>query len=1312
MEAFSQKDYYPIPSDNVITYDGENNDQSKKRRVLKADLLALIVQLSSPIDTVDYMVISDFFLIYRNFVSPMELSDLLVMRYRWCVSEIDSESLERRKIGEIALVRTFVLLRHWILNYFVQTFLPDGNLRLRVIKFLNEPCESRPKIVKSTMINLKKAWIICSKRVWTNLSLNEPSFKRQDNHWVTYEIVDYTRLDEVCKRDSRLSAYAKNGSSSPNFRNQSVLSLFKDSVVFKIPETNNRASRTASMVLFPCDNSNIKTENGKKTVEKSEAQPDNKRIMSNFSKMTNIPDVIKDVQGSVSPNIDKLIPPTPAKKVELIFQVPDNVDRPINKDQIEHTEHTSQKQSGPIALLHKWKKIHTTSRDNCKHAQLSETSGLTKPEVENFVKYVISITSLENKTTEPDNLHNLIASKFDILSARTIEEVEFLVSLENELVNQVKDAAMRGTKIPINETVQELERVRTNDQGFSAMDNLNLYHTVSSIAKSVTSLTNSLNQRPKVQNNTLSPSHAALERRKVQSSVAAMLSSDSRCSLISRTNSGKGITLNQLVDGPQRLVFHDITSSNQEKENNGDNLSFRKSGTQSPTRSSPLRNNLPCLAEDPLFSTRPIDRERGSIVSISTCSQLSTSSLKRSDEESLLSVEVDNHGLKRKVAQSNLREFTFENQQEIDTKGRDSVSSFVTTRETIEETPPMTKKFPVKGVRPASGRISLMRKQSSVPLSPQNALLSKAEAAIKDLDFQEKEAELLQSEIEMAQLQKQTALRLSMAASVNTDVLFASQHNSPQKMIMEDDSSHIKLSTTPSVRSVNRGTSVSTKMTTDSMEESAEAPAHSSLKDELRRLEPEVSVESSFGFPDLNVTDPFSEGENSTGMKNKYLFSPDGESVDLASPAKNVEEIKDKFLNKEEDDEESEPQEVPEVANDLTRDAEKAIIDLKKKALDQENVVNIASLPDDSIHDDPVNVALMKLEGTYKRNGNGEEEEIDGSKSSSVLAREVDVLGIKDLSVPPVSPADRRRSLLIEKRRQTITNFPFTPSDEKEYVESQPANVKQLLKNYELRDPNLLISNSELHVPFILMYDSLSIAQQMTLIEREILGEVDWNELLNLNLSHSPPQATSWLQLLVQNESLSGINLAISRFNLTVDWVISEIVLTSDVKLRRNTIQRFIHVAEHCRVFQNYNTMMEIVLALGSTAVQRSSEAWRLIEPGDLITWEELRKIPSLDRNYSAIRSLLNNVDPLKGCVPFIVIYLSDISLNSEKKNWIVMNQVVNYNKFNTNVQIVKNFIQRVQWSKFYNFTVDHELLSKCVYLTALSPDEITQLTG
>ena len=266
--------------------------------------------------------------------------------------------------------------------------------------------------------------------------------------------------------------------------------------------------------------------------------------------------------------------------------------------------------------------------------------------------------------------------------------------------------------------------------------------------------------------------------------------------------------------------------------------------------------------------------------------------------------------------------------------------------------------------------------------------------------------------------------------------------------------------------------------------------------------------------------------------------------------------------------------------------------------------------------------------------------------------------------------------------------------------------------NYEVQDSSLQISNNEHHIPFILMYDSKSIAEQMTLIEKELLSEIDWKDLLNLKIQYKGKAVTSWLQLLIQNETLSGVDLAIARFNLTVDWIVSEITLTRDVKMRRNTIQRFIHVAQYCREFQNYNTLMEIILALSSIVVQKFTDAWRLIEPGDMLLWEELKHIPSLDRNYSTIRNLLNSLDPKKGCIPFIVVYLSDLSLNSEKRNWIVDRKVVNYHKFETSVQIVKNFIQRVQWAKFYNIEVDHELLSKCVYITSLTNKEIDELAA
>lgn len=1333
MECFSKPEYYPVPSEAVISYGRRDGNGGGRKQILKADLLALIVFLTSPEDAVDYTAISDFFLIYRNFISPMELSDLLILRLRWCINEVSSPNNEKRKIGKITLVRTFVLLRHWILNYFVQNFLPDVNLRLRVIKFLNEPCESYPSIVKSIIVNLKKSWVRCSKRVWTNLLLGEPVSVGQDDRWALYEIKDYTQLEELRKRGSRLSTYAKNGSSSPNFRNQSVLSLFKESDNFKLPV--EAVSRTASMLLFPCDNSNVKTGfcseyedtfgNEQTQITAKITHSGHRRMVSNLSKMTNVSGMLKDVKESVSPNLDQLIPPTPAKKVELILKLPEDMgsdsERKENKTKggkVSAAPNSSiDKHRGPMALLSKWKINHSRTAKVQAAAAGSVSNSFAKPEMDNFVKYVISITSLESKVLELEDPQNLVSSKFDILSARTIEEVEFLVSLENDLISQVRDSVKPNEHAPANDLVKTDDEEYMENQGFSAVDNLNLYQTVSSIANSVVSLSNNLNQRSKVPNGAISPSSAALERRKVQSSVAAVLRSNSKFSFVSRNNSMKESST-EPPEGPQRLVFHDSESVDRERDNDessseiGPQLSIlKKRYSQSPTRTSPLRNNFPSLVENQLNRSIHGDMARvSSCSSITYDSNLSMSSLASTGDRHIESDNQSINALKRKGARNNLREFTFESQRKSAIRDIESVSSFVTTRESINDAAPLSQKLPDEVARPASGRISIVRK----PTVTKSPLRSIQQSKKEDLDFLLRDKELMQKELEVALLQRKTA---SFTASVDTGVLFASQKNSPKKLT-EHEASRIRLSNTPSIQSITDKSPELIKTATDSTQGSRQSrDRNENLKNELQKLNLETSAELSFGYPDFEESVSLSDAAKSSGLKNKYLFSPDNDSVDIASPAKNVEELKDKFLNKDEKEDSTESPSQTDLTSTsgLADDAEKLIAEFKDKAMQEENILNIVSLPDDSVHDDPVNVALMKLEGTYKRGSDDKSGSEQESRSSSVLAQEVDMLGIADLSVPQINPSDRRRSLLIERRRQTMMNIPFTPDTEKNTAsvdqKQSRMDAKQLLQGYQLKDPSLLIANNDLHVSFILMYDSLSIAQQMTLIERELLSEIDWNELLNLKLTESAPRATSWLQLLVQNESLSGINLAIARFNLMVDWIVSEIVLTADVKLKRNTIQRFIHVAEHCRLFQNYNTMMEIVLALGSTAVQKFSDAWRLIEPGDLITWEELKVIPSLDRNYSTIRKLLNDVDPLKGCVPFIVLYLSDISLNSEKKSWFVENQVVNYNKFDTNVQMVKNFIQRVQWSKYYDFPVDHELLSKCVYLTALTQDEITQLT-
>ncbi len=90
----------------------------------------LIAHITSP-TFVDYELLSDFFLTFRSFLSTGELVEYLVARLQWAVNRSDD-------FGRIVRVRTFVALRHWILNYFVDDFLPSLQLRLQFCTLVNQ----------------------------------------------------------------------------------------------------------------------------------------------------------------------------------------------------------------------------------------------------------------------------------------------------------------------------------------------------------------------------------------------------------------------------------------------------------------------------------------------------------------------------------------------------------------------------------------------------------------------------------------------------------------------------------------------------------------------------------------------------------------------------------------------------------------------------------------------------------------------------------------------------------------------------------------------------------------------------------------------------------------------------------------------------------------------------------------------------------------------------------------------------------------------------------------------------------------------
>ncbi|CAI4237505.1 AMM_1a_G0000530.mRNA.1.CDS.1 [Saccharomyces cerevisiae] len=1434
MEIFSQKDYYPTPSSNVISYESD----CLSKPVNSADLPALIVHLSSPLEGVDYNASADFFLIYRNFITPQDLHDLLIYRFRWCIREITTNAAKakRRRIGEVALVRTFVLLRHSILNYFVQDFLPNITLRLRLIEFLNDKhIEQYPKIISSCIINLKKNWVHCSKLVWENIELNEPD-KLDFDAWLHYSLKDFTQLESLHKRGSRLSIYARQSFASPDFRNQSVLSLYKTSDVFRLPEklqssNSSKNQRSPSMLLFPDNTSNVYSKHRiakEPSVDnESEDMSDSKQKISHLSKVTLVSTLMKGVDYPSSYAVDKIMPPTPAKKVEFILNslyIPEDLneqsgtlqgtsttsslDNNSNSNSRSNTSSMSVLHRSAIGLLAKWMKNHNRhDSSNDKKFMSAIKPANQKPEMDAFVKYVVSISSLNRKSSkeEEEEFLNSDSSKFDILSARTIDEVESLLHLQNQLIEKVQTHSNNNRGPTVNVDCERREHIhdikilqqnsfKPSNDNFSAMDNLDLYQTVSSIAQSVISLTNTLNKQ--LQNNESnmqpSPSYDALQRRKVKSLTTAYYNkmhgsySAESMRLFDKDNSSSRTDEN----GPQRLLFHETDKTNSEAIPNMTPRRKNHSQSQKSMTSSPLKNVLPDLKESSPLNDSREDTES---ITYSYDSELSSSSpprdtvTKKSRKVRNIVNNTDSPTLKTKTGFLNLREFTFEDTKSLDEKKStiDGLEKNYDNKENQESEYESTKKLDnsldasseannydittrkkhsscnhkIKQavVRPASGRISISRVQS-IAITPTKELSmvdpeqNKSNSVIEEI-----------SEIEPLNLEynKKSALysdTSSTVISISTSKLFESAQNSPIKQTQNpqrefpngtsvSETNRIRLSIAPTIESVVSDlNSITTGSTVETFETSRDSPVpHQriiNLREEYQRGNQDIISNTSslheLKTIDLSDSNNDLESPSTHAKNNKYFFSPDDGSIDVASPMKNVEELKSKFLKNESETnsnisgsvltmDDIDINDTSSVRNTRRANSESAFTG----SLNKKNLNEIANMLDDSINDDPITVALMKLEGTYEKipekPENTKSSDAIGIKTSK-LADEVEMLNLNNLPSFQNSPAEKRKSLLIERRRQTIMNIPFTPdqSEKEGFTSSSPekidvsanvdvavqaAQIQELIGQYRIHDSRLMISNNESHVPFILMYDSLSVAQQMTLIEKEILGEIDWKDLLDLKMKHEGPQVISWLQLLVRNETLSGIDLAISRFNLTVDWIISEILLTKSSKMKRNVIQRFIHVADHCRTFQNFNTLMEIILALSSSVVQKFTDAWRLIEPGDLLTWEELKKIPSLDRNYSTIRNLLNSVNPLVGCVPFIVVYLSDLSANAEKKDWILEDKVVNYNKFDTNVQIVKNFIQRVQWSKFYTFKVNHELLSKCVYISTLTQEEINELS-
>nr|XP_001399970.2 hypothetical protein ANI_1_2794024 [Aspergillus niger CBS 513.88] len=124
----------------------------------------IVAQISSA-SFMDYELVSDFFLTFRSYISTSTLLALLLARLRWAINRLQDD-------GRIIRIRTFAALRHWILNYFVDDFVPEYDLRGHFCETINsmyDDVKSRQGGGMSDLkilIDLKRCWYGKSSLYW------------------------------------------------------------------------------------------------------------------------------------------------------------------------------------------------------------------------------------------------------------------------------------------------------------------------------------------------------------------------------------------------------------------------------------------------------------------------------------------------------------------------------------------------------------------------------------------------------------------------------------------------------------------------------------------------------------------------------------------------------------------------------------------------------------------------------------------------------------------------------------------------------------------------------------------------------------------------------------------------------------------------------------------------------------------------------------------------------------------------------------------------------------------------------------------
>lgn len=1400
--------------ESVVKFDATNEDF-----INHATLRALVVQLTSP-EVIDYNLICDFFLTYRTFTDSHTTMNLLLTRLIWSLQYINSFKQESEKIGKLVLLRTFVVLRHWILNYFIDDFHPDDKLCDTFSFFMNQITHESHLIRANMVFELK---IITDLKIHWLSQLNEfykagiaLDGSQSIFDFVLPQVGDLANSKKLSKSNTEASIHT-----NPSFRRSAMLSLYDQKIYHKclIYDDSNANDENPQLsiknLLSQHQSSRTSLNDKLKYFQGKGSKKWEKKVLSqkqnpnaakhNYMNLTDSSLALKKTTNLLDDSDEKFDDSDKENGTPVGFSTSGHVKLPSSKvteilplTPAKKMEYTLRKELPPTPkmgseshLMDGFDLDDFGRKKSLKKIVDGFKRSFNSPDLKSDKKDFSEQTSSNTPAVSPRvDSENVIGQRVDVLSARIIDELEYLIRFYFTNQNTIDEA---DDKDLINRSVIECSRMEDkegktagqpefeNDDGQSLRRAQTMTPLGSKSQMSIQDLSelnidkidNLFSQHDISVGEDDDDERMYLPSDKIISQTMSMEADNSKRSSFA----GRIASINWNDEGDLNLEVSQLLENieaSQLMENELDNLKHE-------------------LKEDNFISERMI---KTSTQYFDVSSEIQgLDDIERPTTPSSISTPSDIEGYHDEVADLGIA------------MSPQSLQKKVCRISLNEQVSNMNKRYSLMSRNSSGSQLKRESMKSYISYDSAFSITSNSKSA--DLEGNLRKKHGYQNLRKFANAQD-----VSPDASQSRDVF----NTSTDRLA----GIPFKLKTTSYVSHRSRSSSMRRSYRLSTLCALTELPFNDFTDSTLLVIKNNNDFDKSRKLSDIADSSVFScviARRKSTLDSTRK--SSDHSMSSLAIPGISSYDLRELAA-------------IPDDSFSKNNPVQSALCRLEGKKSSKENTLKIGSDEDASptvlenqlnedilVHDSESDTSIGK-ENEYRPDledfefNNTEDilAEINNAATEDVIDYSSEVeQELRDKPVTPIKTVSKAFIMPSSSTSNMNALMTGVPNSENTSPFSL-LNPKIVLDGYALTSPALsiktVIENGS-HISFVLSFSSLSLAEHLTMIEKDMLQEIDWKELIELKWNKELTPVNSWLEIIV-NESYynknKGVNLVIARFNLMVNWVISEILLTRTEEEQISIVSRFIHIAHHCLEMQNFSTLMQIVLALTSEKVAKLKSTWNNLPPGDILTLKNLEEITSPSKNFVKIRLCTNQLKPSRGCIPFVGLYLSDLVFNAERPKFVKIptapatnrgegatfavppstneptsayqtptlppsgefadnastlpadspmlppsnedaaagspkssgphqtpanvgndsleqsvtygdstmgtemtsgeaDKLINFSRFRTSVHIVKSLSQCIEWSKYYHFQVNDELLRKCLYIKSLDEEEM-----